>query len=84
MNGMIQLYADYKETGEKRDMGFKMSSWDQKLLKYGDIFEKELMDLAVNIPLEAALDKGWQILSECFKSEEVPFRTELIKEFWRD
>ncbi|MDP8253169.1 MAG: V-type ATP synthase subunit B [Candidatus Kaelpia aquatica] len=83
MNGMIQLYADYRETEEKRDMGFKMSAWDQKLLKYGVIFEKELMDLTVNIPLEAALDKGWEILSGCFSPEEVPFRTELIKEFWR-
>jgi V/A-type H+/Na+-transporting ATPase subunit B len=83
MNGMIQLYADYRETEEKRDMGFKMTSWDQKLLKYGSAFERELMDLSVNIALERALDKGWEILSNCFKPEEVPFRTELIEEFWR-
>jgi V/A-type H+/Na+-transporting ATPase subunit B len=83
MNGMIQLYADYRETEEKRDMGFKMTAWDQKLLKYGSAFERELMDLSVNIALERALDKGWEILSNCFKPEEVPFRTELIEEFWR-
>ena len=34
---MIKLYAQYKETVEKQSMGFKMSAWDQKLLKYGSL-----------------------------------------------
>lgn len=82
MDGMIKLYAAYKEALEKKSMGFRMSEWDTKLIKYGDLFESELMDLSVNIPLEKALDKGWSILSECFSSEETGMRTELIKKFW--
>ena len=82
MDGMIQLYAQYKETEEKRAMGFRMSSWDKKLLKYGDLFEDQMMDLRVNIPLEEALDNGWKILGECFEPEETNFRTELVDEFW--
>ncbi|RKY82693.1 V-type ATP synthase subunit B [candidate division KSB1 bacterium] len=82
MDGMIQLYAQYLETEEKRSMGFKMSSWDDKLLKYGKMFEKGMMDLAVNIPLEEALDRGWEILAECFTPQESGMRTELIKKFW--
>ncbi len=82
MDGMIQLYAQYMETEEKRSMGFRMSSWDQKLLKYGGLFRNQMMDLSVNIPLEEALDRGWQILAECFTSEETRLRTELIQEFW--
>jgi len=82
MDGMIQLYAQYREAEEKKGMGFRMSAWDKKLLKYGGMFEKEMMDLSVNIPLEKALDKGWQILGECFTPEETNFRTDLIKEFW--
>ncbi|HEO64196.1 MAG TPA: V-type ATP synthase subunit B [Candidatus Omnitrophica bacterium] len=82
MDGMIQLYAQYKEAVEKRDMGFKMSAWDNKLLKYGTIFEQRLMDLSVNIPLEQALDEGWKIISECFQPQETNFRTDLIDEFW--
>ena len=31
----------------------------KKLLKYGELFESEMMDLTVNIPLEEALDTGW-------------------------
>jgi len=82
MDGMIKLYAAYLESIEKKAMGFRMSEWDQKLLKYGDIFEREMMDLSVNIPLEGALDKGWQILADCFTQEETGLRSELIKTFW--
>ena len=82
MDGMIQLYSQYIETEEKRSMGFRMSAWDQKLLKYGEMFRSQMMDLTVNIPLESALDKGWQILAECFTSDETGLRSELTKEFW--
>jgi V/A-type H+-transporting ATPase subunit B len=82
MDGMIQLYAQYLETVEKRSMGFRMSAWDDKLIKYGELFESRMMSLDVNIPLEEALDRGWSILAECFKPEETGFRSELVKEFW--
>jgi V/A-type H+-transporting ATPase subunit B len=36
----------------------------------------------VNIPLERALDLGWEILAACFNSEETGLRTELISKFW--
>jgi V/A-type H+-transporting ATPase subunit B len=82
MDGMIQLYAQYLETEEKRAMGFRMSRWDEKLLKYGNLFESQMMSLGVNIPLEEALDRGWGILAECFNKGETGFRTELINKFW--
>ena len=82
MDGMIRLYAQYRETEEKRAMGFRMSPWDEKLLKYGELFVSEMMDLSVNIPLEQALDRGWHILAQCFRPEETGLRTELIEEFW--
>ena len=82
MNTLIQLYAGYKETLEKQSMGFRMSKWDVKLLKYGSRFEKEMMDLSVNIPLEEALDLGWKILADCFESMETGIHSELIEKFW--
>lgn len=82
MNRMIQLFADYRETVEKRSMGFEMSSWDSKLLEYGERFEAELMDLSVNIPLEEALDLGWTILSDIFEPTETGIKESLIEEYW--
>ena len=82
MDGMIKLYAQYKESLEKKSMGFMMTEWDEKLLKYGEMFESRLMDLSVNIPLEDALDLGWRILAECFDPNETGLQTNLIRERW--
>jgi len=82
MDGMIKLYAAYLESMEKKSMGFRMSAWDTKLLKYGVVFEKEMMDLTVNIPLEGALDKGWEIMADCFTPEETGLKTSLVEKFW--
>ena len=82
MDAMIKLYAQYKETVEKQSMGFKMSEWDQKLLRYGADFEREMMDLSVNIPLEQALDLGWKILAANFAKDEVGIPSKLSDTFW--
>jgi V/A-type H+-transporting ATPase subunit B len=82
MDNMIKLYASYKDTLEKKSMGFMMSDWDEKLLKYGALFEAQMMDLSVNIPLEGALDAGWKILAECFAPEETGIKSDLLKQYW--
>ena len=82
MNACIQLYAGTRESREKRAMGFESSAWDLKLLKYGQLFEQQVMDLAVNIPLEEALDRCWNILAECFEPEEVGIRRSITEKHW--
>jgi V/A-type H+-transporting ATPase subunit B len=82
MDGMIKLYAAYKETLEKKSMGFSLTDWDNNLLKYGKLFEKEMMSLEVNVSLEEALDNGWKILAECFEKEQTGLKSDLIEEFW--
>ncbi len=82
MNRMIQLFSDYRSSVEKQAMGFRMSEWDKKLLRYGRLFEEKMMDLSVNIPLEKALDLGWEIMAECFEPFETGIKTGLIDRFW--
>lgn len=82
MDAMIQLFADYRSTLEKQSMGFQMSAWDKKLLKYGKLFEGDMMPLKVNIPLEQALDLGWQILAECFSPEETGIKRSVLEQYW--
>jgi V/A-type H+-transporting ATPase subunit B len=41
-----------------------------------------MMDLSVNIPLEQALDLGWEILADCFKPGETGIPTKLTDKFW--
>ena len=82
MDNMIRLYSEYREVLEKQSMGFRMSEWDNKLLKYGEAFEKKMMDLSVNIPLEDALNLGWRILADCFTPSETGIKTDLVRQFW--
>jgi V/A-type H+/Na+-transporting ATPase subunit B len=82
MDSMIKLFAAYRDTLEKKSMGFQMSDWDNKLLKYGVRFEHEMMDLSVNIALEDALDKGWEILAACFEPQETGLQSRLVEKFW--
>ena len=82
MDCMIKLYSAYKESLEKKSMGFLMTEWDEKLLRYGKLFEEKLMDLRVNISLEEALDLGWKILAACFEPNETGLKTNLLRERW--
>ena len=82
MDAMIRLYSSDKETLEKKNMGFSMSRWDEKLLKYGELFENKLMSLSVNLSLEEALDLGWEILADCFEKQETGIKSDLTDEFW--
>ncbi|MBQ4572291.1 MAG: V-type ATP synthase subunit B [Clostridia bacterium] len=82
MDAMIRMYSSYKETLEKKNMGFSMSKWDEKLLKYGNLFENKMMDLSVNLSLEQSLDLGWEILADCFQKDETGIKSDLTDEFW--
>ena len=82
MNTMIQLYAAYRETLEKRAMGFRMSDWDEQLVRYGEGFEARLMDLEVDLPLERALDECWRLLADSFEPAQTGLPTALIERHW--
>lgn len=82
MDAMIKLYAQYKDAAEKQSMGFRMSDWDRKLLRYGALFEEKMMELSVNIPLEQALDLGWVILADCFDPMETGIPTKMAERYW--
>ncbi len=81
-NAQIRLYADAKKAGERESMGFRLSKWDEKLLRFAKLFETRMMNLDVNLPLEDALDLGWKTLAECFSSQEVGIKQALIDKYW--
>lgn len=81
-NTMIRLYADSKKARERQGMGFRLSQWDEKLLRYSYLFEEKMMNLQVNLPLEEALDLGWRILAECFDLEEIGIKKQIAEKYW--
>lgn len=81
-NTLIRLYADSKKAKERQAMGFRLSKWDEKLLRFSHLFEHRLMNLQVNIPLEEALNIGWKILAECFALAEVGMKKQITDKYW--
>lgn len=81
-NAMIRLYAESKKARERRSMGFKLSRWDEHLLRYSHLFEEQMMDLEVNCPINRALDQGWQILATCFEKDQVGIKQAISDKYW--
>jgi V/A-type H+-transporting ATPase subunit B len=60
-----------RDAEQKQAMAFELSDFDHKLLKFGELFRERFMDIDVAMPLEEALDLGWQTMAECFEPEEL-------------
>ncbi len=82
MNTMIRLYSGARDAQRKQAMAFEMSDLDERLLKFGGLFETRFMDLAVSLPLDAALDLGWATMAECFAPEELLVRQALLDKYY--
>lgn len=81
-NAQIRLYAESKKAQERQSMGFRLSEWDRKLIAFAAEFEEKMMNLAVNIPLEEALDLGWKLLSNCFERYELGIKPSILEKYW--
>ncbi len=82
MNTMIRLYSGGKEAQQKQAMAFDLSAYDHKLIKFAELFTERFMALNVSIPLEEALDLGWQTLAECFVPQELLMKQTLIDKYF--
>lgn len=80
-NAMIRLYADAKQARDRESMGFRLSDWDKKLIKFSEMFEGKMMDLAVNLDIEDQLNLGWEILGECFDRNETGLKNEWLDKY---
>ncbi|MRI32382.1 V-type ATP synthase subunit B [Endozoicomonas sp. OPT23] len=82
MNTMIRFYSDAVNAKQKQAMAFELSDYDQKTLEFGDKFKQRFMSLNVSLPLEEALDLGWQTLAECFSQDETLIKQSLLDKYW--
>jgi V/A-type H+-transporting ATPase subunit B len=82
MNTMIRLYSGGKEAQQKQAMAFDLSDYDRKLIKFAELFTQRFMQLNVSLPLESALDLGWQTMAECFDPQELLMKQNLIDKYF--
>ena len=82
MNTLIRFYAAAQDAQQKQSMSFDLSEFDKRVLKFGELFHERFMEISISMPLEEALDLGWQTLAECFKAEELLMRQNLIDKYF--
>ena len=82
MNTMIRLYAGATEAQRKQAMAFELSPFDEKLLKFGDLFRDRFMDINASMTLIEALDCCWDTLAACFEPQELLMKESLIDKYF--
>jgi len=82
MSAMVRLYAAAEEAERKRAMAFDLSAYDHKLLKFRKLFRDRMMRVDVSLPLDRALDVGWQTLAACFDPPELLIKQALVDKYY--
>ncbi|WP_211343607.1 V-type ATP synthase subunit B [Neptunomonas concharum] len=82
MNTMVRFYAAAQDAQQKQAMSFELSEYDHRLLKFGELFQRDFMDINVTMPLEDALDRCWQVLAECFSRDELLMKDSLVEKYF--
>ncbi|MCA9650716.1 MAG: V-type ATP synthase subunit B [Myxococcales bacterium] len=82
MNTMIRLYSEAREAEKKQAMAFELSAFDEKLLRFGELFRERFMDIDVSLPLTDALDLCWRTLADCFEPRELLMKQQLVDEYF--
>ena len=81
MNTMIRLYSDALEAQRKQSMAFDLSDYDKRLIEFGHQFRQEFMRIDINLPLESALDRCWELMAKYFKDSELHIKSSIIKKY---
>jgi V/A-type H+-transporting ATPase subunit B len=82
MNTMIRFYSNALEAEKKQAMAFELSPFDEKLLLFGRLFRERFMDIKVSMPVTDALNRCWETLAECFESQELLMKQELVDKYY--
>lgn len=82
MNAMVRIYDACRKVRQQQSMGFAINDFDQKILAFGEDFEKRMMDLDVNLPLHEQLDLGWALLRLHFTPEQTALPRKLLDKYW--
>jgi len=82
MNTMIRLYSGAREAEKKKAMAFELSAFDEKQLRFGELFHERFMDIRASIPVIEALDLCWKTLAECFEPQELLMKQALIDKYF--
>ncbi len=82
MNTMIRFYSGSIEAKQKQSMAFELNEFDEKLLRFGELFKRQFLGIDISMSLETALDTCWEILKSCFSPEQLLMKKEFIDKYY--
>lgn len=82
MDSTVRMYKKFNEVKEQMSMGFKIDENDKKYLKFGDLMESKILGFDIEMKLENALDKLWDILSDCFMPYQTGIPEKITDKYW--
>ena len=82
MNTMVRFFSEASEALQKQAMAFELSDYDLQLIKFGRLFRERFMDIEISMPLEEALDLGWETMADCFSPEQLLMKQALIDKYY--
>lgn len=82
MNTMIRFYSAARDAEQKQAMAFELSEFDQRVLRFGELFRQRFMDINVSIDLDRALDLCWTTLAACFEPQELLMKQALVDKYY--
>ncbi|MFC1735305.1 V-type ATP synthase subunit B [Candidatus Hydrogenedentota bacterium] len=78
MNTLVRLRA---EAQDRLESFGKKTEDDYRYFDFAAEFDQRLMDLDVSLPIDEALDTGWDVLAKFFKKDEIRIPADLADEF---
>lgn len=85
MNAAIRLYADAANAKTKQENGFDLSEYDQRCIDFSIAYAQDILSIQVNLQMNQALDRLWELFATYFKPEEVQIKQNLVEQYgmWR-
>ena len=78
MNILVRMRA---EAQSRRESFGKKTEDDYRYFRFAEEFDQRLMDLNISMPIDQALEVGWEVLANHFDAGEVRIRQELIDNY---
>lgn len=82
MNAMVRFYSQARESEQKKEMAFELTEMDHKHLRFGELFREHFMNIDVDLPLNQALDRGWEIMAACYTPDELLLKDALVEKYY--
>jgi len=83
MNAAIRLYSDAANAKTKKENGFDLSDYDERVMKFAKDYSEKLLAIDVNIEIDMMMDISWELFKKYFDRSEVAIKDKFMDIYWK-